>query len=56
VYWGSPYTQVSLPQSCPLLPYGDSQFVDSIGEILESTFGVDVKPIEDLYGVIVGVL
>jgi len=33
-----------------------SQFVDSIGEILESTFGVDVKSIEDLYGVIVGVL
>ncbi len=32
------------------------QKVNSISQILEPTFGVDVEPIEDLYGVVVGML
>ena len=55
-YGDSPHDPGLATQSCALMLHGDFQTVDSIGEILEPTFGVDVEPIEDLYGVIVGVL
>jgi len=43
-------------QSFVLLLHCGFQIVDSISQILEPTFGVYIEPIEDLYGVIVGVL
>jgi hypothetical protein len=54
--WGNPHDPGIATQSCSLPLHGDAQIVDSVGQILKSTFGVDVKAIEDLHGVIVGVL
>jgi hypothetical protein len=53
---GGELMRPSATQSFALLLQGAFQTVDSISQILEPTLGVDVEPIEDLYGVIVCVL
>ena len=47
--------QVS-PHNQFLLLHGGFQIVDAVGQILDPACGVDVEPIEDLHGVVVGVL
>jgi hypothetical protein len=44
---GRPHASSGATQSCALMFHGNFQIVDSIGKILEPTFGVDVEPIED---------
>ena len=45
-----------VPHSFALLIYGGFQLVDSVGQILEPTCGVDIEPVENQHRVIVRVL